>query len=168
MGKDNHNIGITFTGEIKINGPMFDIHDNQHVHITHVGKERNDVERPSAAAAVEETECSEGSADQRIRTCVDKLLEEKVIVHLYDYTWVMEVMNQTDGLPHFNTPQSFINYMNDLGIEKMPSDSTINKKQNVFSGSFADWKFTDCVSTEANRRINVAKRFLNIYRKLTS
>ena len=116
----------------------------------------------------EETGGSEGSADQRIRTCVDKLLEEKVMVHLYDYTWVMEVMNQTDGLPHFNTPQSFINYMNDLGIEKMPSDSTINKKQNVFSGSFPDWKFTDCDSTEANRRINVAKRFLNIYRKLAS
>ncbi len=116
----------------------------------------------------EETGDGKDVVGQRIRTCVDKLLEEKVMVHLYDYTWVMEVMNQTDGLPHFNTPQSFINYINDLGIEKMPSDSTINKKQNVFSGIFPDWKFTDCDSTEANRRINVAKRFLNIYRKLTS
>lgn len=25
--------GITFTGNITVNGPMFDIHDNQHVHI---------------------------------------------------------------------------------------------------------------------------------------
>ena len=25
--------GITFTGGITINGPMFDIHDNQHVHV---------------------------------------------------------------------------------------------------------------------------------------
>ena len=25
--------GITFTGDITVNGPMFDIHDNQHVHI---------------------------------------------------------------------------------------------------------------------------------------
>lgn len=25
--------GITFTGDITVNGPMFDIHDNEHVHI---------------------------------------------------------------------------------------------------------------------------------------
>ncbi len=117
-----------------------------------------------------EEDCGDGVEDigQRIRTCIDRLIEEKLIAHLYDYTWILEVMNQTDGLPHFNTPQSFIIYMKDLGIEKMPSDSTINKKQNVFSGTFPDWKFTNCDTTEANRRINVAKRFLNIYRKLTS
>ena len=34
MAEKNQGIGgITFTGAITVNGPMFDIHDNQHVHI---------------------------------------------------------------------------------------------------------------------------------------
>ncbi len=34
MAKDNGNIpDITFSGDITVNGPMFDIHDNEHVHI---------------------------------------------------------------------------------------------------------------------------------------
>ena len=38
MEKKNKTVsGITFTGDITVNGPMFDIHDNQHVHISHSG-----------------------------------------------------------------------------------------------------------------------------------
>lgn len=34
MAKDNSNFpDITFSGNITVNGPMFDIHDNEHVHI---------------------------------------------------------------------------------------------------------------------------------------
>lgn len=34
MAKDNGNIpDITFSGDITVNGPMFDIHDNEHVYI---------------------------------------------------------------------------------------------------------------------------------------
>ena len=34
MAENNQGIGgITFTGDITVNGPIFDIHDNQHVHI---------------------------------------------------------------------------------------------------------------------------------------
>ena len=34
MEKNNSNIpNITFSGDITVNGPMFDIHDNEHVHI---------------------------------------------------------------------------------------------------------------------------------------
>ena len=35
---DKKPLGITFTGPITVNGPMFDIHDNQHVYITHPGQ----------------------------------------------------------------------------------------------------------------------------------
>lgn len=31
--KEIHLPGITFTGDITVNGPMFDIHDNEHVHM---------------------------------------------------------------------------------------------------------------------------------------
>lgn len=36
--------GITFTGNITVNGPMFDIHDNQHVHIHTNGQGKEDGE----------------------------------------------------------------------------------------------------------------------------
>ena len=103
--------------------------------------------------------------DERIMKCVKAMNEEGALKHLYDFTWVMEVMNQTKDLPHFDTSNSFISYMEDLGIRRLPSKSTINKKQGKFSGRFPNWVFTDCDKTEATRRINVGKRFLNLYRK---
>ena len=38
MAKDNNLPNITITGGITVNGPMFDIHDNQHMHISHAGR----------------------------------------------------------------------------------------------------------------------------------
>lgn len=39
MAKKNNDIpGVTLTGDITVNGPMFDIHDNTHVHISCQGK----------------------------------------------------------------------------------------------------------------------------------
>lgn len=104
--------------------------------------------------------------DEWIIECIKKLKEEKVLKRLFDYTWVMEVMNQTKGLPKFNTPSSFISYLKEHGITRLPSEDTINKKQNKFSGKFPNWVFTDCDTTEAARRINVAKRFLTLLRNV--
>lgn len=33
MKREGDNLGVTFTGSVIFNGPMFDIHDNQHVHV---------------------------------------------------------------------------------------------------------------------------------------
>ena len=101
----------------------------------------------------------------KIKKSIEKLKEEKILKYKYDYTWVMEVMNQTENMPHFDTPSSFINYLKAMGIEQLPSEDSINKKQNDFSGTFPEWKFKDCDITEATRRINVGKRFLKIYRE---
>ncbi len=39
MAKKNNDIpGVTLAGDITVNGPMFDIHDNTHVHITYSSK----------------------------------------------------------------------------------------------------------------------------------
>ena len=71
---------------------------------------------------------------------------------------------ETDGMPYFNTPASFIAYLKAADVERLPSEDSINKKQNTFTGSFPDWTFTDCDAMEAKRRINVGKRFLNIFK----
>lgn len=106
------------------------------------------------------------SMKHRVKRSIEVIADEGVLKHLYDHTWVMEAMNQTDGMPKYNTPSSFISYLRDLGIERLPSEDSIQRKQNVFTGKFPDWEFTDCDSTEANRRINVGKRFLNVYRTM--
>ena len=108
---------------------------------------------------------SSAGDDERILQCINVMNEEGMLKHLYDYTWMMEVMNQTKDMPKFDTPASFITYMEDLGIKRLPSEDTIIKKKNKFTGIFPDWKFTDCDTTEATRRINVGKRFLSLFRK---
>ena len=40
--------GITFTGPITVNGAMFDIHDNQHVHIYNGGQSKEDDEEKTS------------------------------------------------------------------------------------------------------------------------
>ena len=104
--------------------------------------------------------------DGRIARTIETLRQEGELKHLYDFTWIMETMNQTEGLPKFNTPRSFINYMKTLGINNLPSEDSINRKQNTFIGTFPNWEFTDCDTTEGTRRINIGKRFLSIFRSM--
>lgn len=149
--------------KIYVQGSYIDIHDNKVVNLSvdkgevHVGQDNSDGDYS--------VDCDELAAtDSLIVTAVLRLKDEGVLKHLYDYTWVMEVMNQTEDMSDFKSPASFIAYLRDAGVESLPSEDTINKKQNAFTGQFPDWKFTDCDTTEANRRINVGKRFLNIFR----
>lgn len=112
----------------------------------------------------EEDEKNEDDIGVRIKKALNVLREEKFLKHKYDYTWVMEAMNQTTGMPNFNTPSSFITYIGDLAVENLPSEDSILLKLNNFAGKFPNWEFTDCDTTEANRRINVGKRFLTAFR----
>ena len=105
------------------------------------------------------------ATQQKIKNCIYVMTAEGMLQHLYDYTWVMAVMNQSEDLPSFDTPGSFISYIRALGVVKLPTESSINKAQNKFYGKFPDWVFTGCDQTEADRRINVARRFLSLYRK---
>lgn len=103
--------------------------------------------------------------DDRVKAAIETMKEEKVIQHLYDYTWVMAVMNETQGLPSFDSAQSFLTYLESLGIDSLPDVSNVKKEYNRMDGKFPDWKFQNKDKTESDRRINVAKRFLNLYRK---
>ena len=123
------------------------------------------------AATSESVETETDEADQtiamqrRIKSCIYEMTAEGSLKHLYDYTWVMMVMNDTKEMPSFDTPTSFVDYIRMLGVGKLPTKSSINKVQSKAYGKFPNWEFTDCDQMEATRRINVAKRFLNIYRK---
>jgi len=158
--KENCLGNVTFNGSVTFNGPMFDIHDNQHVHIYHKGEsEQKEEEEPDLQASEMLT------VDERVRKAVLTLKSEGVLRHLYDYTWLMVVMNQTEGLPSFDTPQSFVTYLEGLQLADLPEVSSVKKAYGNVLGDFPNWTFQDRDTTEATRRINVAKRFLSIYRK---
>ena len=105
-----------------------------------------------------------GDIDKRICKAICTLRKEEMIEHLYDYTWVMAIMNEMDDLPSFSSPKSFIDYLASLGIQSLPSLSTIKKKYSKMGGKFPNWIFEIQDSNEVRRRINIAKRFLNLYR----
>jgi hypothetical protein len=147
---------------IYVQGSYIDIHDNK---VVNLSVDKGEVHVDQTNDSILGTGDDDTVAtDVRMALAVQGLWEEGVLRHLYDYTWVMEVMNQTDGMPYFNTPASFITYLKAADVERLPSEDSINKKQNTFTGRFPDWIFVDCDATEAKRRINVGKRFLNIFK----
>ena len=110
------------------------------------------------------TDENQNPVDACVKSVLIQMKAEGMIENLYDYTWVMGVMNDTEGLPHFDSPSSFIKYLTGLGIENLPSESTIKKEYGKMLAKFPEWTFIGKDKTESDRRINVAKRFLNLYR----
>ena len=113
--------------------------------------------------AEEEAE-AEDSVDIRVTYALNQVKKERLIENLYDYTWIMGVMNDTDDMPDFDSPNSFRTYISGLGFADLPSESSIKKEFGKMLGKFPDWTFIGKDKTESDRRINVGKRFLNLYR----
>lgn len=99
---------------------------------------------------------------QHIRNAIFTMRAEGELKHLYDYTWLMMLMNETEGLPSFDTPTSYVDYMKQCGVKSMPTRSNISKYYDKARGEFPNWTFSDADGQEAKRRNNVAKRFLNL------
>ena len=118
----------------------------------------------TAEAETNDEESAGESDNDIIKDVILQLKAEKVIAHLYDYTWVMLAMNDTKGLPSFDSPQSFVTFLNTLGLDNLPSESSIKKKNEKVVGVFPDLIFIDADKTGGDRRVNVGKRFLNLYR----
>ncbi len=144
---------------VYVQGSYVDVHDNEVVNLS--------IDKAGAVQVGDNGDvvAADISVEEQVKACIGTLWEEQVLKHLYDYTWVMEVMNQTKGVATFNTPALFIAFLDGAGVERRPSDDTITRKLNVMTGMFPQWRFTDCDTTEANRRINVGKRFLSLFRK---
>lgn len=106
--------------------------------------------------------------DRLIIKAVEIMKNEKVIKHLYDYAFIMQIMNETEELPTYSSPKSFLNYFKELKITGLPGEDSIKKKVNATFGNHPSWTFTDDKgkdSNEAKRRIAIGSRFLSIYRK---
>ncbi len=112
---------------------------------------------------IEEKKEGNGNLMSRMRRTIDTMRQEGELKHLYDYTWLMMAMNENCDLPSFDTPTSFREYLINIGIKKgIPNRSTISKYYDKARGQLPNWTFDDADGTEAIRRNNVGKRFLNL------
>ena len=115
---------------------------------------------------IEERMEGNGNLMSRMRRTIDTMRQEGELKHLYDYTWLMMAMNENCDLPSFDTPTSFREYLINIGIKKgIPNRSTISKYYDKARGQLPNWTFDDADGTEAIRRNNVGKRFLNLVKR---
>ena len=106
--------------------------------------------------------------EEQIKLAIETMMDEGVFKNSYDFAFVMQLMNETDGLPRFDSAKSFLTYISDLGIDGLPGEDSIKKKLSATFGKYPAWWFNDQKgkdATEAKRRNNVASRFLSLYRK---
>ena len=95
--------------------------------------------------------------------------EKDVIKYKYDYAWLYAAIqgNLLKGVTKFRSVDDFRNHLRKLQIANVPSNSTISDKYSTrfCEKTFSNWTFTDCSIDEAERRIQVVKRFLSLYNK---
>jgi hypothetical protein len=110
------------------------------------------------------------SVDKRMKHALDCLKQENLLVHGYDYVWIMRYINEEHikkiGLL-FISIQSYrdylITYMNHSQVAGV---STLSQYDKCCVGRFPDWTFTDTKdATERLRRVNLVKRFVAIFIK---
>ena len=107
----------------------------------------------------------EDDIEQRLAAAINTLLTKKIIRHIYDYTWIMIAISEgvIEGLGGFRSPQSFMDYLHGLGIESVPSRTTLSTWLGKVDGMYPDWVFTDTEDPqEVFRRKNVVMQLLSL------
>ena len=105
---------------------------------------------------------------ERLDSAIRRVDSEKgLLVNRYDFAWLYAAVQegQLKGIEKFKSVDSFRQYLINIGIENVPSNSTISCWYGYLRHKYPDWVFSDCDATEGQRRINVAKRFLSLYNK---
>ena len=63
----------------------------------------------------------------------------------YDYTWVMMAINEglVDDYDGFRSPQAFLDYLYEIGIEGLPTRFTLFRAYSKTLDSYPNWTFLD-------------------------
>lgn len=105
---------------------------------------------------------------ERFDFALTAIVEEKgVIANRYDLAWLYAAVQEgsVKGIKFFSSVDSFRKHLEQIGIQHVPSNSSISAKVIFQKKPYPNWNFTDCDLTEAQRRINIVKRFLCLYHK---
>lgn len=106
--------------------------------------------------------------NRRMAFALSKLLANKAIRFNYDYTWIMVAINDgvINKLGSFRSPQKFIDYLKELGVEHVPSRTTLSTYYNKVIGMFPNWEYTDTEDPqEILRRKNVVRQLISMLNK---
>jgi hypothetical protein len=110
------------------------------------------------------------AVDDRMRHALDCLKQEDLLIHKYDYIWIMRYINEEhikDTGLFFCSVNSFHDYMTIyMGHQQVAGVSTLSQYYSCGNGRFPEWTFSDTKdASERLRRINVARRFAAIFVK---
>ena len=109
------------------------------------------------------------SPKERLDFAIHVIMEEKgLLANRYDFAWLYAAIQEEllKGIKMFHSVDSFRQYLINIGIKNVPSNSTISDRFACLRHNYPDWAFSDnCDTKEAQRRINIAKRFLSLYFK---
>lgn len=106
--------------------------------------------------------------DRRVALAMQVLQKNSALRNPFDYTWIMVAIGDgvVKGMGAFRSPQSFMDYLHRLGVEHVPSRSTLSAWYNKVLGTYPDWEFTDTQDPqEILRRKNVVRQFLSAMRQ---
>lgn len=109
---------------------------------------------------------TERDCDFCMKYAINTLRSNGVFRHVYDYTWIMMAVNQglVEDLDAFKSPQAFLDYLTELGIDKLPTRFSISLAFSKTLDSYPNWTFIDVADAcEILRRKNVVKQFLSAY-----
>ena len=104
--------------------------------------------------------------DMCVARAIKTLVKRRTLRYAYDYSFIMLAINQglVDKQLFFFNPLEFIDYLKEIGIEKLPGKSSLYDAIAQIHGSYPDWTFGDHPSAFENiRRKNVFKQFLSAF-----
>ena len=110
------------------------------------------------------------SVDERMKRALQCLEQERILVHGYDYVWIMRYINEerikSTGL-FFCSVKSYRDYLTVyLGNTGVAGVSTLSLYYSYGEGYFPEWTFSDTKdAAERLRRVNVVRRFAAVFVK---
>ena len=114
------------------------------------------------------TEYGLDEMNRRMACALSTLLANGAIRFNYDYTWIMVAINDgaINGLGGFRSPQRFMDYLKELGVEHVPSRTTLSTYFNKVIGSYPNWEFIDTQDPqEILRRKNIINQLISALNK---
>ena len=108
------------------------------------------------------------SVDERMKHALDCLQQEDLLVHKYDYIWIMRYLNEEhikDTGLFFYSVNSYREYVTTyMGHQQVAGVSTLSQYYSYGEGRYPDWTFSDTKdATERLRRVNVVQRFIVLF-----
>ena len=104
------------------------------------------------------------SVDVRMKSVLDRLKRENILVHGYDYIWIMRYINEEHikdmGL-FFYSVNSYRNYITTYLGHQVAGVSTLSHYYSSGKGRYPEWTYTDTNDADERlRRVNVVRWFI--------